>query len=124
VADVGGSAPNGSAPDFGCETTSDRGRFIVTVRGEVDIATAPIVEAALCDAIASSRQPVVADLAAVEFIDSSGVHALLVANVAARDHRIPFVLRAPHAHVMRVLDLLGLTDQLAFEAGGAAGERV
>jgi anti-sigma B factor antagonist len=129
VGDIGEPVPNGSAREFRCETSSDRGRVLVSVRGEIDIATAPILQAALHDAIVASgpssgRSAVVADLAKVEFIDSSGIHALLVTDVAAREQGVSFVLRAPHARVMRVLDLLGLTEQLAFEGRGGTEEPV
>ena len=127
MADIGEPVPNGSAPRFGCETVLDGARVLVSVRGEIDIASAQILQTALRDAIMTSGSSaggstVVADLAQVEFIDSSGIHALLVADIAAREKGVAFVLRAPHVRVMRVLDLLGLSDQLTFEAGGTTPE--
>jgi anti-anti-sigma factor len=48
-----------------------------TVRGELDMNTAPELERALDQAVSASASPVMLDLCACEFIDSTGI-ALIV----------------------------------------------
>jgi anti-sigma B factor antagonist len=76
--------------------------------GELDIATAPALEDALEGSIRSGG-PVVLDLSALSFIDSTGIRALL--SIARRlDDRGCLLLHAPQDSVRRVLDLVRITD--------------
>jgi anti-sigma B factor antagonist len=50
---------------------------IVAVTGEVDIATAPALRAAIDAVVADGARRVVVDLAAVGFMDSSGLNVLV-----------------------------------------------
>ena len=60
----------------------------VAVRGDVDIATAPLLQDALDDAVRASRGPFVLDLTGVEFLDSSGINVLLrVRALLGREER-------------------------------------
>ena len=52
---------------------------VVTIVGELDMAQAPAV-GDLLDELAGSGNPIVVDLTALSFIDSSGIHALLRAR--------------------------------------------
>ena len=56
---------------FGYEYRSTGDRIVVAVEGEIDLATAPALLAALRDAVASPASAVVADLTGVEFIEIS-----------------------------------------------------
>lgn len=87
-------------------TRSDpSGVTLLRLQGELDLASAPELSAAVQQAFARAPQPVVLDMAAVGFIDSTGVRTLLEAqHVAGRD----LVLMAPSAAVTRVLDLTRL----------------
>jgi anti-anti-sigma factor len=59
---------------FAVETHGRSGRWIVVVRGEIDLATVGMIE----DELASlGGRPVVLDLSGVTFLDSTGV-ALLI----------------------------------------------
>jgi anti-sigma B factor antagonist len=94
---------------------------VVAVAGEVDLATAPELPARLRDAVASPASAVVADLADVEFLDSSGVGALLIADQTARQHGTGLIVRGAKPAVRRVFDILGLTDQLTIESDETPG---
>ncbi|MHB8671737.1 MAG: STAS domain-containing protein [Acidimicrobiales bacterium] len=53
------------------------------VTGEVDVATVPLLEAALAECIgADPSRPVILDLAAVTFMDSTGLRAVVGAHKA------------------------------------------
>ena len=79
------------------------GVAIVAVAGEVDLATVSELRSALNRVIAPPRQEVVVDLAAVEFIDASGIGALV--GAAAARAGVRFRLKAPSPPVERVLEL-------------------
>jgi anti-sigma B factor antagonist len=87
---------------------------VVDLSGEIDMLSADIVEKWLCDAgRTSGASAVVADLSGVEFLDSSGVRALLRAKDALDGDGIRFSISEPNAMVERILRILGLYDLLA-----------
>jgi anti-anti-sigma factor len=80
----------------------------VAVCGEVEIATAPALMAAVEEAVRRSHGPFVIDMAAVDFLDSTGIHCLVRTRaLLGRDDR-PLAILRPHANVRRVLVLAGL----------------
>jgi anti-sigma B factor antagonist len=81
----------------------------VTVRGEVDIATAPEFESALQGTLDDGPSSVVVDLDALTFIDSSGLRVLLAFANEARTRDAVLVLRNVPNHAQRVLDATGLS---------------
>jgi anti-anti-sigma factor len=84
----------------------------VAVRGEVDIAAARALETALDAAIRDSTGAFVIDLCEVEFLDSSGLSALLRARaLLGREDRALAVI-CPRGPVRRLLELAGAADIL------------
>jgi anti-sigma B factor antagonist len=82
----------------------------VAVRGEVELATAPALTAALEEGIRRSSGAFVVDLAAVDFLDSSGVACLVRARaLLGRDDRA-LALICPPGSVRRVLELTGIDE--------------
>jgi anti-sigma B factor antagonist len=82
----------------------------VAVRGEVELATTPVLTAALEEGIRRSSGPFVVDLAAVDFLDSSGIHCLVRARaLLGRDDRA-LALVCPRNNVRRVLTLAGIDE--------------
>jgi anti-anti-sigma factor len=85
------------------------GSVVVALHGELDIADAADVAAALA-AEAAGRTGIVVDLAGLTFIDCSGVRALAVARAQARHGGCVLMLAAPRRVVLRVIALTGLID--------------
>ena len=83
---------------------------VVTVNGEVDLATAPELEACVLRALEGAPSSVVLDLGGLTFIDSSGLRTLVSASRAAATHGATLALRNVPSHAQRVLDLTGLAD--------------
>ena len=106
--------PTTPAP-FSCAIRRETERVVVTVEGDVDIATAPVLYARLRDAVDDSAKSVVADFADVSFIDSSGVQCLLTAQRDAESLGTTMIVHRPRPNVLLVFDPLGLTDQLVVE---------
>ncbi|MCE6996143.1 STAS domain-containing protein [Saccharothrix sp. S26] len=89
--------------------------LIIEVAGEIDLDSAPVLDAALTDALdRGSHRLYVVDLAEVEFIDSIGLSALLTAARHAQDTdgtlRVVVDANRP---VIRPLEITGLDDVLS-----------
>jgi anti-sigma B factor antagonist len=80
---------------------------LVEVAGELDLATAPELEAALRDALSEHPARVVVDLAAVAFADSTCVHLLVRARNEAAERGIGFRVVAPEGSAGAVFALCG-----------------
>jgi anti-sigma B factor antagonist len=90
---------------------------VVVAEGDIDLAGGPLLEAAILRR--EDGQPVVIDLAAVEFIDSSGLRSLLGASRRAHERGTVVVLRNASSGVLRLLSITGTTEQFQLEGGGA-----
>ena len=100
--------PSQPAPTFRARVEDGPDRVLVVAEGELDILGAP----RLAEVIpVGGSSPIVIDLAAVEFMDSTGLRALLEARTAATAAGRPFALARPSAAVTRVLELVDLTGE-------------
>lgn len=96
--------------------------IVIAVSGEVDIATAPEMHAAVAAAIARCPEggAVAADLTAVTFMDSSGLRALLAGHRLAGEAGVRFVVVADRPPVTRLFELTRVADELDVVADPAA----
>ncbi|MET0425388.1 MAG: STAS domain-containing protein [Actinoplanes sp.] len=94
----------GPGPNFAATGVVTGDRVVVTVSGEVDMATA---EAMTRAATARAATAALIDLRAVTFFDSAAIHALL--RLAERYGAAFEVL--PSSQVHRVLEISGLANQ-------------
>ena len=83
------------------EVTRDGGVVLTTVRGEIDMASAADLGAAL-DRVPTDEH-VVLDLSAVDFMDSSGLAVVLRQAMRRRDAGGTLHLRRPSQSVRRLL---------------------
>jgi anti-anti-sigma factor len=88
---------------------------VIAVAGELDIANAPAIDAALRDAEASGAREIVLDLSGLHFMGSVGLRLILEADDRARalGHRL--TLRTSPA-VQRIAELSGLGSMLPLAA--------
>src|SRR5437867_294505 len=84
---------------------SDDGVFHLS--GELDLAEV-VTFFAQTEAALNRRDPVVLDLEGVTFVDSSGLHAIVILAEQCRGGGL--VLRAPRPQVARVIDMLRLEE--------------
>jgi anti-sigma B factor antagonist len=91
------------------------GLVVVALRGELDVADAANVVAALA-AVAAREREIIVDLAGLEFIDSSGVAALVRVRKQARHAGGDLLLAAPSLQVLRLLALTRLIDVFSVHA--------
>lgn len=87
----------------------------LTVGGEIDLISAPALESALRDAESPRPGRIVLDLAALNFIDSSGIHMLIHARQRADANGQQLVLTHVPAHAQRVFGLIGVSARLTVE---------
>ena len=82
---------------------------MVVAAGEIDMATAPMLERELLAAIESGDGSVVLDLCEVSFFDSSGLRAAIVAHRELTDRGRRLSLAClPEGHVWRTFSLAGV----------------
>ena len=88
------------------------------VIGDVDLLTAPeLREAGISELASPACTKLIVDLAGVDFMDSTGLAALLGIGLAAEKANKALVLRAPSEPVYYVLDAGGLGSEFTVEQG-------
>jgi anti-sigma B factor antagonist len=92
------------------------GEALLRVAGALDLAGGDLLEEALSPFLGTTER-VVLDLSDVQFIDSSGLGALIAVHQQAVDAGSELALRAPSDAVRRVLDITQTAP--VFEVDGA-----
>jgi anti-sigma B factor antagonist len=95
-----------------CNTEKDGDYLVVKLAGEVDMSWSQDVRAAVLDALKKSNK-VAVHLAAVSYIDSSGIAALVEGFQSARGRGQTFVLLETSPAVQAVLKLARLDKVFA-----------
>jgi len=90
-------------------------QLVVLPAGDVDLATAPLLEKALLTAL-DQHPRVCCDLGGITFFSAAGVTALLVAHSRAIQAGSRLTARRPHGVTRRVLLLSGMEQTLAIES--------
>jgi stage II sporulation protein AA (anti-sigma F factor antagonist) len=88
----------------------DGGVKAISVRGELDLSTAPELEAPLGAALEDGDGPILVDLSECEFIDSTGIALIVRAwqRLDSGDGNRSLVICSYNDQVRRVLDITGL----------------
>lgn len=95
--------------DYGLtvEVCQEAGYTLITVAGEVDIATAPALRERLAGPAASGK-PIIVDLDAVSFIDASGLGVLASAASCVAAHGASLHLVCARDRVRRLFSITGM----------------
>jgi anti-sigma B factor antagonist len=86
------------------------GPAIVTVRGQLDIDTAPTLRNAFEELALRAAPTVVVDLGGLEFCDSIGLSTFVVANRRTVDQGGWLRLAAPTSFLIRLLRVVGVAE--------------
>ncbi len=86
---------------------------VLSVAGEVDLVTAPDLEAALDRQLTDGLTRVVLDLSGVTFFGSLGLAVLIRSVDSAQDHSVQLRLVANRL-VLRTMELTSMTELFAF----------
>jgi anti-sigma B factor antagonist len=94
-------------------TQLDDGMSVVSVMGDVDLATAPVLERTLLDVTEAGAGGVIVDLTGCSFLDSHGLRALLVTKerLERSNRSLGLVLWNPA--VLRVFQITKLEESFA-----------
>jgi anti-sigma B factor antagonist len=99
------------------------GQAVVVLRGELDVTEAANVAASLA-VVAASGRDVIVDLEGLEYIDSSGLAALVIGRQHARQAGCDLLLAAPQQQVLRMLAITRLIDVFAVHARVGEAARI
>jgi anti-sigma B factor antagonist len=106
-----------ATPAFSVEMAKHEDVAVVSVGGEIDIATGPQLWAAL-EAAMTEADRLVLDLSGTSFMDSTGLGLIIRATTAFGADRI--VVRSPQPRVLALFDLTGMRRHITID--GVDGE--
>ena len=90
------------------------GEVVVSVSGEIDIASAPGLWDQLSEAIPDTER-LVLDLSQTEFIDSTALNVIVRALKRLRHGGGDLIIRSPRANARKVFQITGLDRVLTIE---------
>jgi anti-anti-sigma factor len=96
-----------AAPHFVVDARRIGTTELVQVRGEVDIATAPLLRAVLEAVVGRRPTRVEVDLSGATFVDAHALTTLIAARRRLANRHAALVLRDPSPVVVRLLELSG-----------------
>jgi anti-sigma B factor antagonist len=92
-------------------TTDQDGRSVVAAIGEVDLFTAPALDAELTRVVSSGASAVIVDLTGVDFLDSTGLSVIVKALKRVRESGGSLSVVVASERVGKVFRITGL-DQI------------
>jgi anti-sigma B factor antagonist len=94
--------------DLDLETTQREGFSIVSLRGEIDVYTAPLLRQTLVDAIEQGAVNVIVDMERVDFLDSTGLGVLVEGLKRVKTREGHFAIVATQDKILKIFDITGL----------------
>jgi anti-sigma B factor antagonist len=102
-----------AAPYFNLSEHQVGERLVIAVEGEIDLATVGTLDAAVTRAIEAGAADLWIDLSDVEFIDSTGLTAIVRAHKALDHGRPRLAVICPHGPALRAFEVSGLQEYVA-----------
>lgn len=100
-----------SAAAFRIEVRPERDHVVVVAAGELDLATADVLETEVAELFERGVTAVTVDLRRLTFMDSSGLRLLIRLDERARTDGCAFALRDGEGPVRRLLELTRLQER-------------
>jgi anti-sigma B factor antagonist len=101
---------------FGVEERTEGDLAYLAVRGELDLAAAPGLRERLYAAADQSSGPLVIDLLAVTFIDSTALGVLIGTQERCQERGIDLRLVLEDARILKIFEITGLTELFAISS--------
>ena len=95
--------------------SSEGDTVVVSLTGELDPHTVPLLADELDNAVAQGTTSVALDLSGLTFIDSSGLRVVIATHRQLEEAGGKLVLRAPSDTVRRLLELTGLLGHIEID---------
>jgi anti-sigma B factor antagonist len=105
------ATPSADIPQFEIDSgPGPDGVYLVRVAGEVDMSHEEELRAELRRAVDAHAEGIVVDLTECEFIDSTGVRALLLSREAQESEKGPdsIAVAASSEQILRILSVMGI----------------
>jgi anti-sigma B factor antagonist len=94
-------------------------RHTIALAGELDVASAQVLEQALGEACSAGAKELVLDLTGVEFMDSTGLKTILQGKVLCEQHGCAYSLTPAQRPVEQVFEATGVRRRLHFRKAAA-----
>ncbi len=92
----------------------------LVLAGELDLASRPLLDEFMYAVVEHKATAVVLDIDAVDFVDSTGLHAILAACRLCAQRGCALEIVGGSAQVLRLLELAGVRDRLPLRSPAAA----
>jgi anti-sigma B factor antagonist len=102
--------------ELGLESREVGSTSVVSVSGELDVFTAPQLEAILQKLVEQDRLEIVVDLSGVSFLDSTGLGAMVKALKWVKEKGGSLVVVAADERIVKVFKITGLDDVMSLTA--------
>lgn len=90
-------------------SSSERGdHSVLSLRGEIDVYTAPLLRQAILDLLEQNKLNVVVDMTEVDFLDSTGLGVLVEGLKRVRSREGSFSIVATQDKILKIFDITGL----------------
>jgi anti-sigma B factor antagonist len=107
-------------PELVLTTDRNGNHAVLTVQGELDAYTAPLLEDHIGTLLSDDVTHLVLDLSPTGFLDSSGLRALLTVHRRLEASAGTLELRDASEPVVRLLEITGLREHFGVPAAGAS----
>jgi anti-sigma B factor antagonist len=87
-------------------------RVVLSLHGELDLASAPLLQTQLDIAEAGEAKLIVLDVQSLEFTDSTGLRTILAAHERAREHGHELALTRVQQQLQRLLAITHVGEHL------------
>lgn len=109
--------------ELGLEVDESRSPYtVLSVLGEVDVYTAPRLREKLVELVSDGHRRIVADLEAVDFLDSTGLGVLVGGLKRLRSFDGDLSLVCTQPRILKVFEITGLTN--VFRISGSIDEAI
>ena len=97
-------------------TSEEQGWTVIRAEGEIDIASAPLLDDAVDEAVGSGSHHVAVDLQPIVFMDSTGLRSLISAHRQLEKNGGRLVVIPGSGPVRRLLQVAGVEETLHLAA--------
>jgi anti-anti-sigma factor len=100
--------------DFSIQENAEDDRYTLVLKGELDLASAPMLDAATARLCTDGASEIVFDLGGLSFIDSTGLRTILSCMSLCEEHLCNLWLIPGQRAIQRLFELAGLLERLPF----------
>jgi anti-anti-sigma factor len=98
-------------------------RHVLVIEGELDLSGVPAFEAAASQLCQLGARHLLVDISGVDFIDSTGLRAILAVKSTCEEHGCGFSMTHGSGQAERLFELTRLVDRLPFRKSGQTRPR-